>query len=191
MPRHLLPEPELKPPHAACTEPEPELPVSTPGEHLLYFFSSSIGTTDGSRLTIPPLLVSRFQCFHPGSTAMAMTPRPGSGFDGPLPHRHHLHLPPSGSPPPSVPLSGSPPPSASVRTVEVKRVTTVTTTEAQGGMAVEAKCATAVEQRPPSFTLRHNQWRRKSSLDGGPLLWKLNDGGHGSGRGVGPLPARR
>jgi hypothetical protein len=71
--------------------------------------------------------------------------------------------------------------------VEVKRVTTVTTTEAQGGMAVEAKCATAVEQRPPSFTLRHNQWRRKSSLDGGPLLWKLNDGGHGSGAALAPF----
>jgi hypothetical protein len=38
MPCHLLPEPELEPPHAACTEPEPELPVSTPGERLLCFF---------------------------------------------------------------------------------------------------------------------------------------------------------
>jgi hypothetical protein len=38
MPRHLLSEPELEPPHAACTEPEPELPISTPGERLLYFF---------------------------------------------------------------------------------------------------------------------------------------------------------
>jgi hypothetical protein len=70
-------------------------------------------------------------------------------------------------------------------------VTAVTTTEAQGGAAIEAKCATAVEQRPPSFTLRHNRWRRRSSLDGGPLLWQLNDGGHGSGRGDAPLPARR
>jgi hypothetical protein len=80
---------------------------------------------------------------------------------------------------------------ASVRTVEVKRVTAVTTTEAQGGAAVEAKCATAVEQRPPSFTLRHNRRRRRSSLDGGPLLWQLNDGGHGSRRGDAPLLARR
>jgi hypothetical protein len=39
MPCHLLPEPELEPPHAACTELEPELPVSTPGERLLCFFS--------------------------------------------------------------------------------------------------------------------------------------------------------
>jgi hypothetical protein len=66
----------------------------------------------------------------------------------------------------------------------------VTTTEAQGGAAVEAKCATAVEQRPPSFTLRHNRRRRRSSLDGGPLLWQLNDGKHGSERGDAPLPAR-
>jgi hypothetical protein len=49
-------------------------------------------------------------------------------------------------------------------------VTAVTTTEAQGGAAVEAKCATTVEQRPPSFTLRHNRRRRRSSLDGGPPL---------------------
>jgi hypothetical protein len=75
--------------------------------------------------------------------------------------------------------------------MEVKRVTAVTTTEAQGGAAVEAKCAIAVEQRPPSFTLWHNRWQRKLSLDSGPLLWQLNDGGHGSGRGDGPLPARR
>jgi hypothetical protein len=38
MPRHLLSEPELKPPRVACTEPEPELPVSTPDERLLCFF---------------------------------------------------------------------------------------------------------------------------------------------------------
>jgi hypothetical protein len=39
MSRHLLPEPELEPPRAACTEPEPKLPVLTPGERLLCFFS--------------------------------------------------------------------------------------------------------------------------------------------------------
>jgi hypothetical protein len=61
-------------------------------------------------------------------------------------------------------------------------VTAVTTTEARGSAAVEAKCTTAVEQRPPSLTSRHNWRQRRSSLDGDPLLWQPNDGGHGSGR---------
>jgi hypothetical protein len=60
---------------------------------------------------------------------------------------------------------------------------TVTTTEAQGGVAVEAKCATAVEQRPPSLTLRCNRWRHSSSLDCGLLPRQPNDSGHGFGRG--------
>jgi hypothetical protein len=68
--------------------------------------------------------------------------------------------------------------------------TVVTTTEARGGIVVEAKRATAMEQCPPSLTSRHNRWRRRSSLDGNPLLRQPNDGRHGSGRGDGLLPAR-
>jgi hypothetical protein len=70
-------------------------------------------------------------------------------------------------------------------------VTAVTTTEARGGVVVEAQRATAVEQCPPSLTLRRNRRRRRSSLDGGPLLRQPNDGEHGSGRSDNLLLARR
>jgi hypothetical protein len=69
--------------------------------------------------------------------------------------------------------------------------TAVTTMEARGDAAVEAKHTTMVEQRPPSLTSKHNRWRRRSSLNGGPLLRQPNDGGHGSGCGDGLLPAQR
>jgi hypothetical protein len=65
----------------------------------------------------------------------------------------------------------------------------VTTTEARGGVAMEAKRVTAVEQRPPSLTSRRNRRWRRSSLDDGPLLRQPNDDGL-SGRGNDLLPAR-
>jgi hypothetical protein len=69
--------------------------------------------------------------------------------------------------------------------------TAVTTTEDRGGATVEAKRTMTVEQRPPSLTSRHNRWRCRSSLDGGPLLRQPNDGRHGSGHGDGLLLAQR
>jgi hypothetical protein len=69
--------------------------------------------------------------------------------------------------------------------------TAVTTTDAEGDAVVEAKRVMAVEQHPPSLTSRRNQSQRRSSLDGGPLLRQPNDGGHGSRRGDGLLPAQR
>jgi hypothetical protein len=69
--------------------------------------------------------------------------------------------------------------------------TAVTTMEARGGTAVEAKRSMAVEQGPPSLMLRRNRRRRRSSLDGGPLLQQPNDDGHGSGCSNDLLPAWR
>jgi hypothetical protein len=86
MSRHLLPEPVLEPPRTACTEPEPELPVSTPGERLVCFFSSSIGTTDGSPLTVPPspreqvpvLPRGKAQLSEPSESSSVWCPRRGT-----------------------------------------------------------------------------------------------------------------
>jgi hypothetical protein len=67
----------------------------------------------------------------------------------------------------------------------------VTTTEARGGTAVEAKHMTAVEQHPPSLTSRRNRQWHRYSLDDGPLLRQPNDDGHGSGHDDDLLPAQR